>query len=76
MWSSTTGPVLLRQSECHSHLLPVDGIVGQLRQMDELQVEGSKLGQDAAPSWGPAPTPAGSTAAETSDNASEPQTSQ
>lgn len=44
------------------HLLSVDGIPGQLCQMDKFQVEGPELGQNAASSWGPSPAPAGATA--------------
>lgn len=46
------------------HLLCVNGIVGQLGQMDELQVQGPELSQDAAPGRRPAPTPTGATATE------------
>lgn len=48
-----------------SHLLCVDGIVGELRQMDKFEVKGPELSQDAAPGWGPAPAPTGATATET-----------
>lgn len=48
-----------------SDLLSVDGVGGELSQMDEFQVKGPELSQDAAPGWGPAPAPTGSTAAET-----------
>lgn len=47
------------------HLLRVDGVPGELRQMDKFEVKRPKLSQDAAPGWGPAPAPTGATATET-----------
>lgn len=44
------------------HLLGVDGIPGQLCQMDKFQVKGPELGQNAASSRGPSPAPTGATA--------------
>lgn len=44
------------------HLLGVDGIPGELCQMDKFQVEGPELSQNAASSWGPSPAPTGATA--------------
>lgn len=48
-----------------SHLLCVDGIPGELRQVDKFKVKGPELSQNAAPGWGPAPAPTGATATET-----------
>lgn len=50
------------------HLLGVDGIPGQLRQVDKFQVKGPELSQNAASSWGPPPAPTGATATETTSN--------
>lgn len=48
-----------------SNLLGVDLIARELGEMDEFQMQGAKLSQDAAPGWGPAPAPTGATATET-----------
>ncbi len=45
-----------------SRLLSEQGVSGQFGQVKELQVPRAKLGQDAAASRCPAPTPAGATA--------------
>lgn len=60
-----TGCEAVKKVKGESHLLFVDGAPGELRQVHELQVESPKLGQDGAPGWGPAPTPTGATAIET-----------
>lgn len=61
---SSVGRFNIAEPPSGSDLLFVDGIPGELRQMHKLQVKGPKLGQDAAPGWGPAPAPTGATATE------------
>lgn len=49
---------------CVLNLLSVDGIARELTQMDKFKMQGPKLCQDTAPSWGPAPAPTGPTTTE------------